>query len=74
MPYNALIDLPEPVKKYLPTKALIIWMDAFNKAYWELMYPEPRCFAYAWQAVKNQGYKKDPNTGMWKKVKKVKVR
>ena len=63
MPYEAVIDLPEPVKK-LPLRAQVIWMSAFNRAYYAMFLPEDRCFAYAWGSVK-KGFIKNPKTGKW---------
>jgi len=65
MPYEFVEDLPKPVKK-LPLRARVIWMDAFNRAYYAMDLPEDRCFAYAWGAVRRAGYRKDIKTGEWK--------
>ena len=65
MPYETPQDVTEKVKRVLPDKALLIFTNAFNKAYWEKTLPEDRCFMYAWGAVKNAGYRKNTITGMW---------
>lgn len=74
MPYDSLSDLPERVKKVLPKRALIIFFNAFNKAWYELLLPEERCFRYAWGAVKNAGFRKNPKTGKWKHYTRKELR
>jgi len=64
MPYQSVEDLPEPVKK-LPLRARVIWMDAFNRAYYAMVLPEDRCFMYAWGSCKRAGFRKNPKTGKW---------
>ena len=63
MPYESAEDLPEPVKK-LPLRARVIWMDAFDRAYYGMLLPEDRCFAYSWGSVK-KAYEKNPVIGKW---------
>ena len=64
MPYESLDELPEPIKKYLPLKARVIWFDAYNRAYYGMLLPEKDCYRYAYGAVK-RSYIKNPDTGKW---------
>jgi len=61
MPYKKIEDLPEPVRNALPTRAQIIYKEAFNSAWEQYDEPEERredrsheetSHAVAWSAVK----------------------
>ncbi|MFT7823625.1 MAG: ChaB family protein [Sulfurimonas sp.] len=71
MPYDALDDLPDSVKKNLPKHAQEIYRAAFNNAWDEYADPEERygdagreetAHKVAWAAVKHSYEKKD---GKW---------
>ena len=75
MPYNSLDELPDSVRDNLPNHAQEIYMRAFNNAWDEYADPEDRrgdasreetSHKVAWAAVKNV-YKKDEESGEWKK-------
>ncbi len=77
MPYQNLEDLPDQVKKHLPTYAQHIYKEAFNHAWDEYQTEERRrddasreetAHKVAWSAVKNQ-YEKEGATGQWKPKK-----
>ena len=61
MPWNSTADLPENIRKTLPTKAQAIFLDAFNSAWksgckdWGVREHEIEAcaFKHAWGAVKN---------------------
>lgn len=65
MPYSAIKDLPDDVKK-LPTKAKQIFMAAFNNAF-DAGNSEETCFKIAWAAVRNM-FKKSKG-GEWIEIK-----
>lgn len=74
MPYKEVDDLPDSVKKNLPPKAKIIYLEAYNSAWEEYKDPEKRrgddsreevSHKVAWSAVK-QKYEKDEKSGKWK--------
>ncbi|KAJ6644930.1 putative cation transport regulator ChaB [Pseudolycoriella hygida] len=74
MPYLVNDDLPESVKKHLPSHAQDIYREAFNHAYEQYADPSKRRTAdsreviahkVAWSAVEHQ-YHKDQN-GYWVK-------
>ena len=57
MPYNSTADLPENIRKTLPTKAQAIFLNAFNSAWTgpckdDPDKREPCAFQQAWGAVK----------------------
>ncbi|TFW27458.1 ChaB family protein [Massilia horti] len=69
MPYKSIDDLPDSVRKNLPSHAQEIFKEAFNSAYDEYAErgPEGReetAFKVAWAAVKNK-YKKIEKSGKW---------
>ena len=75
MPYNSLDELPDSVRDNLPNHAQEIYMKAFNNAWDEYADPKERrgdasreetAHKVAWAAVKNV-YKKDEESGEWKK-------
>jgi cation transport regulator len=75
MPYSSLEELPDSVRDNLPNHAQEIYMKAFNNAWDEYADPEERrgdasreetSHKVAWAAVKNV-YKKDEESGEWKK-------
>jgi cation transport regulator len=75
MPYSSLEELPDSVRDNLPNHAQEIYMKAFNNAWDEYADPEERrgdasreetAHKVAWAAVKNV-YKKDEESGEWKK-------
>ncbi len=63
MPYDALSDLPDAVKK-LPKHAQEIYLSAFNNAFEQYNGDEAKSAATAWAAVKTK-YEQDAN-GNWK--------
>ena len=67
MPYRSNHDLPEPVRRHLPSHAQDIFREAFNHAYDRYADPSKRQFGggreaaahrVAWAAVK-RAYRKD---------------
>lgn len=75
MPYTAIEDLPDSVRKVLPPKAQNIFLAAYNNAWEEYREPENRrggdsreevAFKVAWAAVK-QKYEK--RGGSWQQKK-----
>lgn len=72
MPYRRNSDLPPAVKDALPSSAQTVFRTAFNsgeKAHQN--WSESRHFQYAWGAVRQAGFEKDPDTGKWVKVEKT---
>lgn len=72
MPYSRNADLPPSVRSVLPTEAQTVFRRVFNSQEARGL-SEERAFASAWEALKNQGWAKDEDTGMWHKVKKLAV-
>jgi len=70
MPYAKISELPEAVRKALPVDAQKIFMNAFNSVYANTK-DDARSSAAGWAAVKNAGYKKNEETGKWKKFTEV---
>lgn len=73
MPYDDTEDLPDSVKKNLPSKAQEIYMKAYNSAWEQYKDPDDRkgddsreeiSHKVAWAAVKKE-YEKDEDTGKW---------
>jgi cation transport regulator len=69
MPYKSIEDLPDSVRKHLPSHAQEIYKQAFNSAFqeYEERGPEGReetAHKVAWAAVKNK-YRKNDKTGDW---------
>jgi len=62
MPYGKKEELPDAVKA-LPEHGQEIWMAAFNSAFDQYKGDEEKCFATAWEAVKNK-YEKNEK-GEW---------
>lgn len=70
MPYAALSDLPEPVRKALPEHGQEIYLAAFNSAFSGTCKGKEDCAnAVAWSAVKNQ-YKKT-DKGDWQRIENL---
>jgi cation transport regulator len=67
MPYSSTFDLPANLQALMCKGAQNAFVDAFNKA-WEKYANESYCFRVAWTAVKQAGYKKSKDTGVWTKV------
>jgi len=65
MPYT-LNNYPDRIKS-LPSKAREIWVKAFNNAYIKYNGSEQKSNATAWAAIEKAGYKKDSQTGEWKR-------
>jgi cation transport regulator len=66
MPYETTADLPDSVRRHLPTHAQQIYLEAFNHAWEEYASPEHRrntesqeetAHKVAWAAVKRRYYK-----------------
>lgn len=75
MPYKSIDELPDSVRKHLPSHAQEIYLEAFNNAYKEYEDPSKRragssreevTHRVAWAAVKKM-YEKDEKSGDWKK-------
>lgn len=66
MPYNKRSELPNNVKDNVPAHAQDIYKEAFNNAIDQYDGDEERAHRVAWSAVE-QKYKKDDNTGEWKR-------
>ncbi len=77
MPYKKSSELPKGVKNALPERAEEVWKKAFNNAKKQYSDPSKRddpsedvemvAAKVAWNAVKEAGYKKDSESGEWKK-------
>lgn len=76
MPYKNVSDLPESIRKHLPSEAQKIYMETFNHAYLEYQDPKKRkdqssaeviAHKVAWKAVKYSYYKAED--GKWVKKK-----
>jgi len=65
MPYRTVEELPESVRKHLPTRAQEIYMAAFNSSWEEYKHDDERAHRVAWAAVKHS-YEKDELTGQWR--------
>jgi cation transport regulator len=65
MPYKTVEELPESVRKHLPTHAQEIYRAAFNSSWEEYKRDEERAHRVAWAAVKHS-YEKDEQTGQWR--------
>lgn len=70
MPYARNRHLPDSVRSVLPEAAQSVWRNVFNSQE-ERGLSEERAFASAWGALKNQGWAKDEESGMWRKVDKT---
>lgn len=68
MPYSNPSDLPDSVRKHLPTEAQNLFIKVFNDAYDRD--GEVVAFKVAWSVVK-KSYEKDAS-GKWKKITKHK--
>ena len=75
MPYKNLSDLPDSVRDNLPKHAQEIYQAAYNSAWDQYADPDERrgddsreevAHKVAWAAVKKV-YKKDEESGEWKK-------
>ena len=62
MPYKKIEQLPKPIREHPPKRAQMIFLKAFNPAYFSYK-NEVTAFKVAWAAVK-KSYKKDPK-GKW---------
>ncbi len=63
MPYATNKELPEAIKKYLPTHGQDIYREAFNSALAQYN-DEKIAHQVAWSAVKKK-YKKSDKSGNW---------
>lgn len=68
MPYSSVKELPEDLRRLLPSHAQDIYKEAFNSAYDQYDEPEERrgddtreetAHKVAWSAVKKAGYQKN---------------
>ena len=75
MPYQHVEELPESIHNNLPKHAQEIYLAAFNNAFEQYRDPDKRrdrasleetAHRVAWAAVKKE-YRKDRETGEWKK-------
>lgn len=75
MPYEYVEELPESIQNSLPEHAQEIYLAAFNNAFEQYRDPDKRrdkasleevAHRVAWAAVKKD-YRKDRETGEWKK-------
>ena len=64
--YINIHQLPKDVKAILPDEAQEIFLEYYNIACDQGL-PKGGCFRYAFQMVRNHGYRKD-RTGMWRLV------
>lgn len=69
MPYRRNADLPASVKNALPQAAQTVWRNIFNATQADGA-SEQSSMRQAWGGLKNQGWKKDDETGKWHKVEK----
>jgi len=76
MPYRSKKDLPDPIKKHLPSAAQELYKEAFNNAWNQYKDPSKRRYGgtreeaahrVAWAAVKKQ-YNKGSD-GDWHRIK-----
>jgi cation transport regulator len=69
MTYQALDELPQPVRRVLPEHAQKIYQAAYNNAWEQYGHDEPRAHRVAWSAVKDK-YRKNARTGKWSRKAK----
>jgi cation transport regulator len=79
--FKTVKDLPENLRKILPTHAQHIYMNAHNRALEEYKNPDSRKYGgsleevahrVAWAAVKTK-YEKDEKTGEWRALAGVNI-
>jgi len=71
MPYSSNKELPDSVKGVIPgEKGKSIFRNAFNSGFAQTDGDEERTFRIAWGALRNAGYRKNPE-GKWEKVGKM---
>ena len=64
MPYESAEDLPENLQRLLPPRARMLYIEGFNKAWYDYGWEESACHRYAWGYVKAE-YAKSLKTGRW---------
>jgi cation transport regulator ChaB len=65
MPYT-MANKPDIIKN-IPQKAQKIWIAAFNSALQRYSQDEKIAIQTAWAAIKKAGYRKNEETGKWKR-------